>query len=563
MPYDLRVEPWLPFRRRSKAVEWLPPSAITSQLRDDPIVALAAPRPDFNGALHEFLIGLFSVALALPDQDVWTELADAPPSPEQLQARLMGLPDAFMLDGDGPRFLQDFTVSDFAEQADLPIENLLIDAAGENTQKLNKDLFVKRGRADVFGRPAAAMALITLQGYAPSGGQGHRTSMRGGGPLTTLVEPRADGRDEDSSLERPLWELIHANLLLAEGDAWLPEDWQSAEGKGSAPLIWPWLAPTLTSGQKPKPREVTPQDAHPFQALFGMPRRIRLVFGDAEGRCALTGEADQRMATAWRRINLGVKYCAGVWLHPLSPHFLKENQWVAVHPQPGGLGWKDWAGLVLDQTGDKSAKRVAETVRRYRSLRKSRFAVRAFGYDIKPGQDTARGWAEAILPAWPLANGDVADALTQAATQMTEATRQAANLLTGAVIAARFSRREDAKGDFSFIKAELWAATRGAFYHRIDEAVTAGTDHAQSIVSAQAADGRAFVDVLRTETTHIFDRHAEAVGLDVADEHRFVMARRNLMLGLRGYGKAGAALFAALGLPAPERTGKKAREKVA
>ena len=202
MPYDLRVESWLPFRRRSGVVEWLPPHAIADQLANDPIVALAAPRPDFNGALLEFLIGLISVALALPDEDAWEDLAGTPPAPDYLRKRLMALPDAFTLDGGGPRFLQDYTAADFAGQADLPIENLLIDAAGENTQKLNKDLFVKRGRADVLGRPAAAMALITLQGYAPSGGQGHRTSMRGGGPLTTLVEPRANGREQDASLER-------------------------------------------------------------------------------------------------------------------------------------------------------------------------------------------------------------------------------------------------------------------------------------------------------------------------------------------------------------------------
>jgi CRISPR type I-E/ECOLI-associated protein CasA/Cse1 len=559
MPYDLRTEPWLPFRRRSGAVEWLPPFAITDRLEDDPVVALAAPRPDFNGALHEFLIGLFSVALALPDHEAWAMLEGDPPSPEDLRARLTALPDAFTLDGDGPRFLQDFSAADFARQPDLPIENLLIDAAGENTQRLNKDLFVKRGRADALGCPAAAMALITLQSYAPPGGQGHRTSMRGGGPLTTLVEPRGDGRNEDRSLQRPLWDMIHANLQLAEGDAWLPEDWRSAEGVKRAPLIWPWLAPTVTS-EKPRSRKVTRQDAHAFQAFFGMPRRIRLIFSDCEGRCALTGAADEWVATAYRTINFGVDYGSGLWAHPLSPHYKNKDEWLPVHPQPDGLGWKDWAGLVLDQKGRKSEQKVADVVRRYRGRRNRPFAVRAFGYDMDNMK--ARGWAEAILPAWPLADDELAEALTEAATQMTEATQQAANLLTGAVIAARFSRREDARGDFSFIKAELWAATQNAFYDRIDRAVKDEIDHAQRIVS-EPVHGKAFVDVLRIEAARIFDRHAEGIGLDVADGHRFVMARRSLMLALRGYGKAGAALFTALGLPPPEKTSKKAREKAA
>jgi CRISPR system Cascade subunit CasA len=564
MPFDLRIEPWLPFRRRSGVVEWLPPYAIADQ--NDPIVALVAPRPDFNGALHEFLIGLVSVALALPDEDAWADLADNPPSPADLRARMMALPDAFMLDGGGPRFLQDVAAAAFAKQADLPIENLLIDAAGENTQKLNKDLFVKRGRAEVLGRPAAAMALIALQAYAPSGGQGHRTSMRGGGPLTTLVEPRADGRRHDALLERPLWELIHANLLLAEGNAALPGEWQSADSRRLASLIWPWLAPTITSekvetgGRKDDKPPVTPQDAHPFQALFGMPRRLRLMFDDAPGRCSLTGRPDEHTVPSYRTINFGVNYGSGLWMHPFSPHYLAKNEWLPVHPQPDGLGWKDWAGLVLDQTGGKSEQKAAETVRRFRTVRRP-YAVRAFGYDMDNMK--ARGWAEAILPAWPLADVEVARATAHAATQMTEGTRQAANLLVGAVIAARFNRREDAKGDFSFIKAELWAAMQDAFYGRIDEAVAAGAVHAQAIVSAVGADGRSFIDILRAEVSRIFDEDAERIGLDVADEQRFVMARRNLMLALRGFGKAGSALFKALGLPAPASARNKSKEKKA
>lgn len=555
MAYDLRVECWLPFRRRSGDVEWLAPYAITSRWADDPIVALAAPRPDFNAALLEFLIGLYSVALALPDDDAWLALEKVPPSPELLKERLMALPAAFNLDGDGPRFLQDFTAADFAKQADLPIENLLIDAAGENTQKLNKDLFVKRGRAEAMGRPAAAMALITLQAYAPAGGQGHRTSMRGGGPLTTLVEPRANGRGDDASQEQPLWKLIHANLLLAAGHAWLAEDWQSAEGQRQAPLIWPWLAPTLTSGQKPKPHEVTPQDAHPFQAMFGMPRRLRLVQAEAGGVCSLTGKADDRLVTAYRTVNLGVNYGSGLWLHPLSPHYSSKNEWLPVHPQPDGLGWKDWAGLVMDQTGGKSEQRVAECVRRYRGLRNRPFAVRAFGFDMDNMK--ARGWAEAVLPAWPEQNADISKAITLAATQMAEATRQAADLLVDAVIAVRFSRKEDAKGDFSFIKAELWAATQQDFYARIDAAAGQGIDHAQAMIGANAAGGKAFIDVLRAEAAHIFDRLADQIGLDAGNAYRLVMARRNLMLALTGRGKAGAALFTALGMPAPETTAKK------
>lgn len=562
MSYDLRVAPWIPFRRRSGAVEWLPPDAVAAIHHNDPIVALGWPRPDFNGATLEFLIGLFSVALAVRSEAAWADLAACPPAPDALRAALMALPDAFRLDGDGPRFLQDHAAADFDKQAELPIENLLIDAAGENTQKLNKDLFVKRGRIAAMGRAAAAAALLTLQSYAPSGGQGHRTSLRGGGPLTTLVDPRADGEGADAGLETPLWALIHANLLLADRTRPLPADWNSDEGRVTAARIWPWLAPTQVS--RDKGSEVTPQRAHPFQALFGMPRRIRLVFRDGEGVCGLTAQADTVMVPAWRTLNFGVNYGSGLWIHPLSPHYRSKELWLPIHPQPDGLGWKDWGGLVMARDG-----RVAACVQRYRDDHADflggggRFAVRAFGYDMDNMK--ARGWVEAVLPAWP-AGGmgpDVADSIALAAEQMADAARIAANLLVGAVQAVQFRRREDARGDFSHLKAALWSATSEPFYRRIDAAARLKIDDPLFIVDAGPVDRVRFVDELGRETLRVFDFHADQCTLDVADAHRQVAARQGLVRAFRGQGKAGAALFNALGMPVPAKPARKSKESKA
>ena len=82
--------------------------------------------------------------------------------------------------------MQDFEALDCEP---WPVSRLLIEAPGENTEKENKDLFQKRGQTPSLGLPAAAMALFTLQIYASSGGDGHRTSLRGGGPLTTRRFP--------------------------------------------------------------------------------------------------------------------------------------------------------------------------------------------------------------------------------------------------------------------------------------------------------------------------------------------------------------------------------------
>ena len=104
------------------------------------------------------------------------------------------------LDGDGPRFLQDF--EELVSGAE-PIERLLIETPGDSTLRKNTDLLVHRDRVARLGRAAAAMALYTFQNWAPAGGAGNRTGLRGGGPLITLVLPPA---------APSLWHVLWANV---------------------------------------------------------------------------------------------------------------------------------------------------------------------------------------------------------------------------------------------------------------------------------------------------------------------------------------------------------------
>jgi CRISPR system Cascade subunit CasA len=45
---------WIPVRRASGSRSWVTPWQITDDIDGDPIVALDAARPDFNGALMQF-----------------------------------------------------------------------------------------------------------------------------------------------------------------------------------------------------------------------------------------------------------------------------------------------------------------------------------------------------------------------------------------------------------------------------------------------------------------------------------------------------------------------------
>lgn len=93
---------------------------------------------------------------------------------------------AFEFDGAGPRFMQDFALPDGASDS-FGISALFIETPGENALRKNKDHFIKRGGITALCPCCAATALLTLQINAPAGGAGHRTGLRGGGPLTTLL----------------------------------------------------------------------------------------------------------------------------------------------------------------------------------------------------------------------------------------------------------------------------------------------------------------------------------------------------------------------------------------
>lgn len=190
---NLIEDQWLPVRRRSGREERIAPWELSDQ--KDPIIRLASPRPDFDGALVQFLIGLLQTCFAPEDNRQWQQRLRQPPSPDELRNAFSAVKTAFTLDGDGPRFMQDLTLEN--EVAELPfikiekhtceIEDILIESPGEQTIERNTDHFIKRDQIKALCPACAAIALFTLQINAPSGGSGHRTGIRGGGPLTTLI----------------------------------------------------------------------------------------------------------------------------------------------------------------------------------------------------------------------------------------------------------------------------------------------------------------------------------------------------------------------------------------
>src|SRR5262249_16025452 len=188
------------------------------------------------------------------------------------------------------------------------MDGLLIDAPGGNTIRENADHFVKRGRSTALSRAGAAIALTTLQTSAPTGGAGHRTSLRGGGPLTTLVLPGTANRSEPT-----LWQGLWTNV--PEGFTAKVDD---------LPRVFPWLLKTRASYKGGK--LTRPEDVHAGQAFFGIARRIRLLFEENTGRrpCDLLGIVDDVVVTGYVTRPWGPNYTGWSRSHPLSPYGKKK-----------------------------------------------------------------------------------------------------------------------------------------------------------------------------------------------------------------------------------------------
>ncbi len=509
-------------------------------------MAVATPRPDFDGAVTEFLIGLLAVALAPVDEVDWEGRWQTPPTQSELAAALAALPAAFDLASEGPAFLQDWDRAEVMAERESRVEQLLCDAPGEQSIKLNKDLFFKRNLVPTMGLPGAAMALVTLQSYAPAGGQGHRVSLRGGGPLTTLVDPRPELETSRAS-ELSLWRLLWANVPTEELLGTL-----GGKMDGNPNLIFPWLAATNTSSGK-SPKRVFPSDAHPLQAFFGMPRRIRLAINPAPTQCAITGRDSSCSVTAFHMKNFGVSY--EKWVHPLTPYYQSDQGFLPTHGSPQGLGWRDWGALTL---GYPDGTRLPASVVTHFARHRARitgcdgFRLHAFGYDFDNMK--ARGWVSARLPLLAVSD-DRAEDLRAMAYAFVEATSLVASLTHGAIERAMFPSGMKA-GDAIEAKRRIWDALEGPFFREIvaisdlSDGDHPGSEHAER-----------FLGDLVTAALRVFDEHCMLGSPDPTTVRRVVSSRRDLWSSLRGYGKMGSKLRTKLGLPDAQASPSKGEKK--
>jgi CRISPR system Cascade subunit CasA len=526
---NLLDETWLPVRDAQNRRHWIAPTA----LGDPAWIAFDADRADFNGALAQFAIGLLQTTTPARSAAQWRAWFRQPPDAITLTDWFAPLRPGFEFDGDGPRFMQDRALG-LGKDAGNDIGALLIEAPGEQTLKNNADHFIKRGRITALCPACAATALLTLQINAPSGGAGHRTGLRGGGPLSTLVACQPS---------RSLWHDLWLNVL--EQEVFLA---QAGDASRTEPhFTFPWMA-DMAVLQREK-GELAPIQTHPAHVFWAMPRRIRLDFrATCSGDCGICGRHGDVLLQRYAAQNYGLNY-KGAWNHPLSPYYQSGDDWLPMHPQPGGIGYRHWLGWVLGQAEGKKSIRPAKVVshlceRRRRDV-EGQLRLWAFGYDMDNMK--ARCWYEAQLPLYGLTEceADAQREVEGAVRPWLAGAELTVFFLRSAVKQAWFD--DETRGDFSAIDASFWSATELFFYRLLRQAIERARKDSEIDIQAMAIEWHR---QLRQVAIDLFDREFVGSGaIERQNPRRVAEAHRQLQRNLDG-----KKMRTALGLPAPTKT---------
>lgn len=497
---------------------------------ENPIVDVISPRADFKGALYQLLIGLIQTTFAPKDEDAWEDYWQSPPDTDTLKNAFLTVTEAFSIDTDKPAFMQDFELLN--DREDVDIASLLIDTSGGGT------FFIKEGTTEQLSPYWASIALFTLQINAPSGGSGHRTGLRGGGPLTTLVLP------DESKQAASLWHKLWLNIFTQQEVTGLSGNTELKE----LSAIFPWLASTRTSEASKKDFITQPEHGHPYQLYWSMPRRIRLDFKTTKaGECDISHETAEHTLSQYRTKNLGVNY-SSTWLHPLTPYVRDPTKEAySVKAQIGGFSYRHWLGLVLED--EKNHKQAAKVVQVYLNSRQEIIAgdfqprLWLFGYDM--ANMKARCWYEITMPVFPIPQ-ESRKSLQGFISKMLDAATEVALDVRSTLKQAWFSKPKEAKGEITFTDTQFWELTETEFYRLLERLIKCCEDEKQNDELEKQVN-KLFDEwkkILRQQALTLFDHWALSSNNEDGDMKRVVTARRQLEIWLHA-GKSIKALSSA------------------
>lgn len=367
--------------------------------------------------------------------------------------------------------------------AESSVQTIFLDGGGEDG-----NIFAKKDRYSSLSLPMAAMVLYLLQTQAPEGGRGILTSLRGGGPLVSLVDPGDN-----------LCSLIWANVPYGSPSPIEALPWMQDKAKASVATHYP---------------ENGDYDAEVF---FGVPRRIRLVAGE-----------DGASIISVRQRPYGRRY--EMWKHPCTPYARKsaEEAWFPVRGARAiGFGYRNWLGVVAEPE-DNAVSERALTLRNWKG--------RGVGANV-----LIAGWAMKSAKArqftfsrQPLL--DLPIELESRLIGLIEAAESAGVALRGALAPV-------------LAEGEVREAEREEFFRETETRFLA---HATSLQAGGAPEKTWLDDLRKQALAQFDALALPQLNQrDVKDVQKIVDARKFLNMAFSGYGKQGQAMFNALEFEVP------------
>lgn len=545
---NLINDKWIPIRRADGSTGKIEPGEITENIHDDKkkIIAVASPRPDFDGALTQFLIGLLQTACTPETEDAWWDWQENPASPDVLRSCFAPYEKAFNLHENETAtvkkpnfkiFLQEMVTGDKKAKSH-PVSYLLIEASTDNALRTNTDHFQKRPKVkESMCEECAAAALYTLQTFAPSGGgggKGKATSLRGGGPLSTIV------------LGNNLWETVWLNVIAGS-------DFSTRQ---CSEKTFPWLNIEHFISGTIQVKTIHSQGMNPEHVFWGMPRRIQLDFStfDNPKSCSICGSQNNFMCQGFFDLTGGLTYQdkqgstkKPSWinpLHPISPYSLGEDNIPSAVHQHGRIAYRYWLGFVENVTEGNTQRKPARVVEQFRNIVGKDGEIWAFGFDMDNAK--ARCWYDSRMPIL-IITAEQKEIFRGYAEQLIQSANWFADNLRKKIKKALFGDTET-KGKLTFIKALFWHQTENIFYETLQQL------RDSLLINQSALEIKLhWRSKLSQEALTIFDEHSQAGDFDAVDPGRIANARNELYSIL--YGKKVKEI---LGLPI-EKTKKKKR----
>lgn len=280
---NLLTEPWIPVRPLPTGR----PEKITLSrlLCEDGRWELCLPRDDMELAALQMLVCMAQVFFTPKDIEELKQRIVTPIPKEAFDSGCVPYQEWFRLDHPKFPFMQ---VRGVKAKEITPMDKLLAGVTGAT----NSCFVNEPGLGACLCEGCAAIALFNQANNAPSFGGGFKGSLRGGAPVTTLVQ----GDD----LRQTVWLNV-----LSENNVFLNFPWHNAT-REQRPT---WVDPIKYGDTIPA------QSIGLLKGLFWQPAHLELLASEGERPCSCCGFVENRFCVGFNKAKFNYKI-TDLWPHP-------------------------------------------------------------------------------------------------------------------------------------------------------------------------------------------------------------------------------------------------------